>query len=135
MVMALVPGMTFILFWLSPPPLSPASCSASEDSVGVPPPDDAVRGLVLARALVPYSAAPVTPPVAPPPVVVLPPRRAAPRWAAGVLFPYGDALAAVQAVQRADVVWHNGDVRMLPIPAPPSPPPRRSLRLLRRRLL
>ena len=122
-------------FWMSPPLLSPFS--DSDASVASPVVDDGVPGLVLARALVPYSAAPVTPPVALPPAVVDRPLRAprrARRWASCVLFPHGDAVAAVRAVQREDVVWYNGDVRLLPLPAPPSPPPRRSLRLLRRRL-
>ena len=119
-------------FWLSPPMLSPDSASDSEFAVDAPSPEVPVRGLVLARALVPFSVAPVTPPVAP----VLVPRspRVPPRWGSGVLFPYADAVAAVRVVQRADVVWYNGDVRMLPIPAPPSPPPRRSRRIARRRL-
>ena len=123
-------------FWLAPPVLSP--CSSSGDSVASPAVDDVVPGLVLARSLVAFSVAPVTPPVVPLPAVVEPPPRAlrrGRRWASCVLFPHGDAVAAVRAVQRDDVVWHNGDVRLLPLPAPPSPPPRRSLRLLRRRLL
>ena len=125
-------------FLLSPPPLSPASDSEGGDVV--PALDDGVPGLVLARALVPFSAVPVTPPVALPPAGAVSPRlRPSRRWASGVLpelmeFPYEDAVAAVRAVQREDVVWYNGDVRLLPLPAPPSPPPRRSLRLLRRRL-
>ena len=125
-------------FLVSPPPLSPFSDSGGSVVGPALEVDDGVPGLVLARALVPFSAAPVTPPVALPPVVAddLPlrvPRRAR-RWASCVLFPHGDAVAAVRAVQREDVVWYNGDVRLLPLPAPPSPPPRRSLRLLRRRL-
>ena len=115
-------------FWLSPPLLSPESGSDVEVVA-----DDGVPGLVLARALLPYASAPVTPPVAAPGVAR--PARRSRRWAAATLFPYGDAVAAVAALQREDVVWFNGDVRVLPIPSPPSPPPRRSLRILRRRLL
>ena len=119
-------------FWLSPPLLSPDSASDSEYVVDAPPPEDPVCGLVLARALIPFSATPVNPPIVPP--LVPRPLRVPRRWAAGVLFPYSDAWAAVRAVQLADVVWYNGDVRALPLPAPPSPPPRRSRRIARRRL-
>ena len=76
----------------------------------VPPPYVDVPCLVLARARVRLSVAPVTPPHVP----------VGRRWAGGVLFPHSLAVAAVRAVQSGLV------------PAPPGyVAPRRSRRIAR----